>query len=132
MSEDCYSGRFPDGFNNPAKETIPDVGPIMCGNWTIFGPPKDGALWGFPELGPYVLRLEPDGATRKRLIQFGRDPNSFYLHGKPRPPADIRSGSKGCLCADPDTRRRVYQSGDVNLQVIAGPIFPDVDGEIAT
>jgi hypothetical protein len=112
LDNDVYSGAWPNGFNDPTMQNDPDFGPLPEGFYTILGPPFDDA-----EHGPYILKLEPD----KTNVMYGR--SGFLMHGKPEPPRDIRTGSKGCLCAGPDTRRRVYQSGDIRLQVIAG--IPD-------
>lgn len=109
VDRDVYSGAWPKGFNDPSLQSVIDVGPIPCGFWDICGPPITTT-----EHGPYVLRLEPWPGTET----YGRV--GFLMHGKPLPPADIRSGSKGCICAGPDTRRRVYQSGDTKLLVISG------------
>jgi hypothetical protein len=114
---DVYSGEFPEGFNDSSKEAVPDVGPIPEGFYTICGPPYSDT-----EHGPYILRLEPDPDN----VMHGRV--GFLLHGKPLPPADIRSGSKGCICAKYKTRMRVYQSGDTRLQVISG--LTTIDPEI--
>jgi hypothetical protein len=108
VSPDCYSGRWPDGYNNPAMEAVPDVGPIPCGLWTIGAPYEDG------KLGRYVMDLTPAKGT----VTYGR--SLFRMHGKPLPPADIRSGSEGCICADYVTRQRVYQSADTQLTVVPG------------
>lgn len=117
VDRSVYSGNGP-GFDNPAMETMADVGPIPEGFWKIVGPPYDD-----PVLGPYVLKLEPATAEfRARILAMGRDPDSFRCHGKPKPPADINSGSHGCLCAQYQTRMRLYQSGDTDLQVISGEI----------
>jgi hypothetical protein len=118
VDTDCYSGAYPDGFNDATKQNVPDVGPIPEGFYTIEGPPYSDT-----EHGPYILRLEPDANN----VMFGRV--GFLLHGKPKPPADIRSGSKGCICAGPATRSRVWQSGDSRLQVISGIVV--VDPEIS-
>lgn len=106
VDKGCYSGGG-EGFNNPAMETVADVGPIPCGDWTFVGPP-----YSDPQLGPYVLQIIPRSTT----ITFGR--SAFRLHGKPNLPADINSGSKGCICAEIRTRSAVYQSGDYDLEVI--------------
>jgi hypothetical protein len=119
VDSDVYSGAFPEGFNDPTKCDQHDVGPIPCGFWRISGPP-----FNITEHGPYVLRLEPEAGTET----YGRV--GFLMHGKPMPPKDIRSGSKGCICAGPDTRRRVYQSGDERLEVILGIVA--IDPEITT
>jgi hypothetical protein len=121
VSKACYSG-FGEGFNNPAMETVEGVGPICAGPWLIVGPPFTD-----PKLGPYVLKLVPANlAFRARILAMGRDPDSFRFHGKPLPPADINSGSHGCLCGEEPTRCQVYQSGDTALDVISGLFPPDV------
>jgi hypothetical protein len=114
LDNDVYSGAWPDGFCDPSKTNDPDIGPICEGFYEICGPPYTDT-----EHGPYILRLEPD----KNNVMYGR--SGFLMHGKPEPPRDIRTGSKGCLCADPDTRRRVYQSGDTRLQVVSGIVVCD-------
>lgn len=119
LDSDCYSGAFPEGFNDPSKQSIPDVGPIPEGFYTICGPPFEDS-----EHGPYILRLEPDANN----VMYGRV--GFLLHGKPLPPRDIRSGSKGCICAGPVTRTRVYQSGDTRLQVISGVVVIDPEIQV--
>lgn len=106
VDRNCYSGGG-EGFNNPEMEMVADIGPIPCGDWTISGPP-----YSDPLLGPYVLQIIPRSTT----ITFGR--TGFRMHGKPKPPADINSGSKGCICAEERTRSAVYQSGDYDLEVI--------------
>ena len=109
IDRDSYSGRWPDGFNNYLMQHVHDVGPLPLGFWTISGPPFNDA-----EHGDYILRLDPDRNTDV----FGR--SGFLWHGKPLPPRDIRTGSKGCLCSAYQTRMRVYQSGDTRLLVVSG------------
>lgn len=114
LDRECYSGAFPDGFNDPLTVGEFKVGPIPPGNYTITGPPFNDR-----EHGPYCLRLVPDAATRAYIVSLGRDPDSFLLHGKPEPPRDPRTGSQGCICSSPSQNRSyVYQSGDTALQVI--------------
>jgi hypothetical protein len=115
VSKDCYSGNGL-GFNNPAMETVVDVGPIPSGLWKIERPPYTD-----PKLGPYVLKLSPATPEfRARIIAMGRNPDTFRCHGKPLPPKDINSGSDGCICADAVCRTRIYQSGDIDLAVVSG------------
>lgn len=102
IDRDSYSGAWPEGFNNSAMQQVHDEGPLCLGFWTIAGPPFNDT-----EHGDYILRLEPNTET------FGR--TGFLWHGKPLPPRDPRTGSKGCLCSAYVTRMRVYQSGDTRL-----------------
>src|SRR5271168_3676860 len=84
IDPDCYSGAFPGiGFDNPSEEAVKDEGPLPEGDYDFVGQPFTD-----PTLGPYVLKIEPRPGTNT----FGR--SGFFLHGKPLPPADIRSGSK--------------------------------------
>lgn len=118
VSKTCYSG-FDEGLNNPAKEAIPNLGPIPAGLWTISGPPFSG------EHGPYCLRLSPKAGTET----FGR--SAFLMHGDEVEHPGEHLASHGCIVADRVTRERVYQSGDVDLEVISGVIAPDLSGEIS-
>lgn len=108
-----YSGNG-EGFNNPALEHVADVGPLPCGRYKIVGPP-----FNHPKHGPYCLHIVPDKETRKKILAYGRDPDSFLFHGKPLPPRDINSGSEGCICVSPAEKRSyIYQSGDADLEVV--------------
>lgn len=114
-----YSGH-PPHVNDVDATNIRDLGPIPLGWWTISGPPFDD-----PEHGPYCLRLTPD----KDTIVFGR--SGFLIHGDSK--EHPRQASKGCVIAPRNVRERIYQSGDVRLEVCCGitPLHPDVTGEIS-
>jgi hypothetical protein len=118
VSKTCYSG-FGEGLNNPEKQAVLNEGPIPCGLWTISGPPFDGIH------GPYCLRLSPQKGTQT----FGR--TGFLVHGDEREHPGEHLASHGCIIMDRVTRERVYQSGDVNLEVVSGIVYPDVTGEIS-
>jgi hypothetical protein len=98
-----YSGAEPDGKNNPAMQSVHNVGPIPQGQWTIVGPPVDLV----PE-GPYVLRLEPQPST----ITFGR--SGFLIHGDTTPPGNA---SQGCIIMPRPTRQAIWASEDYQLNV---------------
>src|SRR5258708_27586117 len=98
-----YSG-FEAGKNNPASQTVHDVGPIPQGNWSI-GPPHDT-----PDHGPHVMRLTPDAATDT----FGRD--GFLIHGDSI--ANPGTASHGCVIMARVVRDQISSSGDNALQVI--------------
>ncbi len=101
-----YSGHG-DGVNNPAMQSIPDVGPIPQGVWTI-GAPCDTEAHG-----PYVLTLTPAAGTDT----FGRD--GFLMHGDLIGQVGQFQASEGCIIMPPDIRHQVWNSGDHTLQVIA-------------
>src|ERR1700674_1773199 len=101
-----YSG-FGPGKNDPATESIPDVGPIPCGLWNIGGAPFDS-----PTHGPYVLRLDPQKGTET----FGR--SGFLMHGDSL--EHPGQASKGCIVLPKEVRSAVWQSGDYQLTVVSG------------
>jgi|HubBroStandDraft_6_1064221.scaffolds.fasta_scaffold800452_3 hypothetical protein len=107
LDADCYSGAFPLGFNNPQMVAVKDIGPLPPGFYTL------GEMQAHhPVLGPNVIPLIPDAQN----VMHNR--GGFFVHGKPLPPADIRSGSDGCICAQESTRLAVNSSPDRRLQVV--------------
>lgn len=107
-----YSGAK-EGKNNPALETVRNLGPIPCGRWIITGAPVDT-----PEHGPYVLRLEPARETQTHAR------TGFLIHGDSR--ANPGSASQGCIILPRAVREQVWRSGDRELLVIAGkPCDPE-------
>jgi Protein of unknown function (DUF2778) len=100
-----YSGAN-EGKNNPSMETVPDVGPIPRGDWTISGPPLDSK-----DHGPYVLRLKPEAST----VTHGRD--GFLMHGDSK--EHPGSASHGCVILPRAVREEVWNSGDRELEVVA-------------
>jgi len=106
-----YSGAGP-GKNNPQMESVPNVGPIPQGDWTIVGPPVNTE-----QHGPYVLKLEPDDQTNT----FGR--SGFLMHGDSK--ESPGSASHGCVILPRAVRERVWESGDRDLEVLAVPAEHD-------
>lgn len=101
-----YSGAAGIGKNNPAEESVPDVGPIPEGEYTIQGPPFDT-----PTHGPFVLRLVPKPSN----TMYGR--SGFLMHGD----SLLKPGtaSEGCIIMSFTIRQAVWASGDTDLLVIA-------------
>lgn len=100
-----YSGAG-DGKNNPAMQSVHNVGPIPEGDWTIGGPPVSTA-----EHGPYVLHLTPNPETDT----FGR--TGFLIHGDSKDhPGEA---SQGCIILPRAVRQQVWTSGDRDLKVVA-------------
>jgi Protein of unknown function (DUF2778) len=97
-------GNAPDGINNPALESDPDVGPIPRGAYSI------GEFFNDPEKGPIVACLSPASETNT----FGR--SGFMLHGDNI--EDNESASLGCIIMPHDVRAQVEASGDTDLQVV--------------
>lgn len=109
-----YSGAN-DGKNNPAMQNVVNVGPIPVGTYTIEGPPINTK-----DHGPYVLRLTPDAATTAAIVNFGRDPDTFLMHGDSIPHPG--TASDGCVIQDRMTRERVNSTlaTDNTLIVVSG------------
>jgi len=102
-----YSGAEPDGKNNPAMESVPDVGPIPRGEYQI-GVPHDT-----DSHGPFVMSLTPAPANE----MFGRA--GFLMHGDSvHAPG---TASRGCVILPRPIRERVWNSNDHRLQVVEGP-----------
>ena len=98
-----YSGNGP-GLNNPAYQSVPDVGPIPQGGW-IMDPPINS-----PNTGPYSIPLRPAPGTDT----FFRD--LFRIHGDN--PARNFTASEGCIILDRPTREKIWLSGDHMLKVV--------------
>ncbi|MGE4482112.1 tlde1 domain-containing protein [Acidocella sp.] len=95
-----YSGTQ-GGRNNPAMQSVPNIGPIPQGSYTI-GAPHDTTTHG-----PYVMRLTPVPGS----VTFGR--NGFLIHGDNR----RHDASQGCIIMGPQIRHKIWASGDHRLQV---------------
>jgi len=100
--------------NNPGAENLVGEGPIPTGNYKIVGPPLNTELHG-----PYVLRLLPDELTRASIVDLGRDPDSFLMHGDSI--AHPGCASEGCIILGRVTRERIWKENvnDGDLTVVA-------------
>lgn len=99
----AYSGHGV-GVNNPALESVHDVGPIPSGLWDIGTPFNDA------QHGPYAMHLTPHSNTNT----FGRD--GFLCHGDSI--THPGQASLGCVIAAHDVRVMIWTSGDHVLRVI--------------
>jgi hypothetical protein len=99
-------GKNPEGVDNPADESIKDVGPLPEGGYT-FGTPINHS-----KLGPFAIPLIPDASNE----MYGR--GDFFSHGDLIGAAP-HSGSEGCMVTPPVTRHAMWASPDHRLQVIA-------------
>lgn len=98
-----YSGAG-NGKNNPAMQDAQKIGPIPKGVYTI-GEPHDT-----PTHGPYVLRLTPDPSNE----MCGR--SGFLIHGDSvKAPG---TASEGCIIMPRWVREQVWESGDLDLEVV--------------
>ena len=92
------------GWNNPAMQDVPDVGPLPVGEYTI------GPAYRHPELGPLTMDLTPDPSNE----MFGR--SLFRMHGR-RFVGDV-GASKGCIVMDEPVRHAVASGADRRLRVV--------------
>ena len=103
-----YSGGkdHPEGKNNPAMQSIHNIGPLPCGLYDI-GSPVNTVTHG-----PYVLPLTPHPEN----TMYSR--SGFLIHGD----SVVESGnaSEGCVILSPAARRTVWNSGDHLLRVVTG------------
>lgn len=121
-------GLHPDAVNNPAQESMENVGPLPAGIYS-----RGTLIEHHPRLGRNVIPLIPDAVTRAKIIGYGRGPDTFYWHGDDVNKPGQRAASDGCLISAPDVRLAWYNGPDPDLQVVAKlPILPaDLDSEIA-
>jgi len=99
-------GQDPAGVNNPADESLKDIGPLPEGRYA-FGEPVEHS-----QLGPFAIPLIPDPGNE----MYGR--GSFYIHGDT---ADLdHSASEGCLILARNVREEMWASPDHLIQVVSG------------
>ena len=98
-------GKRPDAVDNPADESIPDIGPLPEGLY-MFG----SLVFHHVKLGTYCFPLNPDKDNR----MYGR--SGFWVHGDTAVPGHA---SEGCIVQPYPTRVAMYESTDHVLQVVA-------------
>lgn len=99
-------GNDPEGLDNPKDQSLPDVGPIPEGLYTLGEPVLQS-----PRLGPFAIPLNPDTSNQ----MYGR--SGFYCHGDSvKHPG---CASEGCIIMPPQWREAMWNSQDHQLQVVA-------------
>jgi len=123
---DC--GKVPEAINDPDFEGVVNEGPLPTGIYT-----RGTLIWDHPRLGAKVVPLIPDAATRSKIIGYGRDPDSFFMHGDDIARAGQKAASDGCPVVSPDVRMAWYSGPDPELEVVAKLPTPvaDIDGEVS-
>jgi hypothetical protein len=91
--------------NDPDAQDRHNEGPIPRGRYTI-GEPYDTKTHG-----PYVLRLTPDDSND----MCGRA--GFLIHGDSV--AHPGTASQGCIILPRAIREQIWNSGDLDLEVVA-------------
>lgn len=98
-----YSGQG-EGRDNPSAESIPNMGPIPEGYYSI------GSGFAHPQCGPMSMHLTPLEGTNT----YGRD--SFLIHGDN---ASLdHTASHGCIILPRQVRDLVSASSDRELIVV--------------
>jgi hypothetical protein len=108
-------GARPDAVNNPSDENLEGIGPLPAGNYVA-----DWQVAVHPELGNFVIHLQPDAATSAKISGYGRAPESFFMHGDSVALAGQKSASDGCIVMSLDVRQDFWASSDHSLLVVPG------------
>jgi hypothetical protein len=108
-------GDQPLAVNSPADENQEGIGPLPAGNYIA-----DWQVQVHPRLGNFVIHLEPDALTTQRIISYGRDPASFFMHGDNVARAGQKAASDGCIVMSLDVRQGFWGSPDHGLLVVSG------------
>lgn len=103
-----YAGRDA-GKNNPAMEGVKGIGPLPHGTYTGVE-----LFEHHPTVGAYAIRLEPDAETTVRIIAYGRDPKSFFMHGDDKEHPGL--ASHGCI-VEPRPIREKFWAGVRRIDV---------------
>jgi len=104
--EKGYSGKVPEGKNNPDKECVRDVGPIPRGSYTI------GKERSKPT--PVTLPLTPDDPNYCSPPRSG-----FLIHGD----NSTGTASVGCIILSRKTREAIRDSDDDRLRVVGESVL---------
>jgi hypothetical protein len=96
-------GKNPEGKNNPADESLKDIGPIPEGLY------RKGKLVPHSHLGVDAIELIPDPSNDMK----GR--SDLYMHGDTTPPGNA---SEGCVI-QPHPQRIAWFNSDCPLSVVA-------------
>lgn len=105
-----YAGRDA-GKNNPAMEGVKGIGPLPCGTYKAVE-----LLEVHPTVGRFALRLEPDEDTTKKILAYGRDPKSFFMHGDSAEHPGL--ASHGCIVQQRDVRQQFWATYDKTVRVV--------------
>ncbi|MFY9843902.1 MAG: hypothetical protein WA718_23755 [Terriglobales bacterium] len=108
------SGVFVAGKNNPAKKGAQNVGPLPCGFYAA-----DWIELADAEVGKFAIHLKPDATTEAKILAYGRQPFSFFIHGDSL--EHPGAGSDGCIVQDLNVRQQFWNCGDRSIQVVSGP-----------
>lgn len=92
------------GFNNPAAQSIHNIGPLPCGWYTASEP------FHHATLGEFTFKLIPDAENE----MFGR--SAFYMHGESS--KDPLNSSEGCIVMPYETRVNVARSNVRRFKVV--------------
>jgi hypothetical protein len=104
LTDTAYSGHGV-GLNNPSLQSVPDIGPIPQGEYTL------SPFFTHPRLGNLCARFMPKpGSTT-----YGR--SGFDLHGDNQ--YRNHTASEGCVVVDKPYRLEISHSNDTDWIVTA-------------
>lgn len=98
-----YSGNG-EGLNNPAMESVHDIGPIPRGKWRMVRMEAH-----HEDKGPDVIVLQPEG-----FDAYGR--SSFLVHGDNA--LMNHTASHGCIIMPRFARNRAWEDPDKTIEVV--------------
>ena len=104
ITNNGYSGNGNEK-NAHDKQDIKGKGPIPVGKYTLQGGP-----FKHHKTGAYTIRLHPDPSNK----MFGRD--NFMIHGDSE--KHPGQASEGCIILKLIYRKKIWQSGDHEIEVI--------------
>lgn len=97
-----YAGRDA-GKNNPEMENVKGIGPLPHGTYT-----GTQLFEKHPTVGAYAILLTPDAETRARILTYGRNPDSFFMHGDSQEHPGL--ASHGCIVQQRPIREAFWAS----------------------
>lgn len=107
------------GLNNPAATGMKGIGPLPTGVYNAVEMFEQHA-----HVGAYAIYLQPDADTRVRIINLGRDPDSFFIHGDEVDHIGEHLASDGCLIHSRTSRVGFWEGSDHQISVVNGPAIP--------
>ena len=103
VTENGYSG-LGDGKNNPDMQSVPNIGPVPQGSYTVGAPRANLSK------GRWTMPLTPDPGTNT----FGRKGLLIHADSVHHPGA----ASTGCIILPPPVRHNIATSPDRKLEVV--------------
>lgn len=104
-----YSGKG-KGLNNPAMQGVAKTGPLPVGRWKMV------EVRDSQNTGPFSIVLHAQDATPGNDTHDPTGRGAFRIHGDNS--LGNRSASMGCIILPLKVRKRMWNSGDRDLEVV--------------